>query len=58
MKPKDDIEIQLRFGQRIRALRNARGFSQEALADKAGIHWTYLGGIESRRTQSDFEEHR
>jgi len=34
------------FGQRVRELRKARGFSQEELAHRAGIHWTYLGGIE------------
>jgi transcriptional regulator with XRE-family HTH domain len=34
------------FGQRIRDLRKARGLSQEELAHRAGIHPTYLGGIE------------
>jgi DNA-binding XRE family transcriptional regulator len=34
------------FGRRVRELRKARGFSQEELAHRAGIHWTYLGGIE------------
>jgi transcriptional regulator with XRE-family HTH domain len=33
-------------GSNIRYLRNARDLSQETLAFKAGIHLTYLGGIE------------
>ena len=35
-----------RFGQRVRTLREHTGLSQEALASKAGIHRTYMGGIE------------
>ena len=38
--------IQKQFGQRVRELRLAKGFSQEELAFRAGIHRTYLGGIE------------
>jgi transcriptional regulator with XRE-family HTH domain len=38
--------IQQKFGERIRALRTAKGYSQEELAFKAGVHRTYLGGIE------------
>jgi transcriptional regulator with XRE-family HTH domain len=34
------------FGRRVRTLRDARGWSQEELAEKAGIHRTYIGGIE------------
>jgi DNA-binding XRE family transcriptional regulator len=34
---------------RIRKLRAARGWSQERLAEEAGIHRTYLGGIETAR---------
>ena len=34
------------FGGRVRALRQARGLSQEALADLAGIHRTYVGSVE------------
>jgi transcriptional regulator with XRE-family HTH domain len=36
----------IRFGKRVRALREQAGLSQEHLADKAGIHRTYLGGVE------------
>jgi len=31
---------------RIRELRRAKGISQEALADEAGVHRTYMGSVE------------
>lgn len=34
------------LGARIRARRRRLGISQEALADLAGLHRTYVGGIE------------
>ena len=34
------------FGQHIRQLRNRQGVTQEELAHRAGIHVTYLSGIE------------
>ncbi|QHU90253.1 helix-turn-helix domain-containing protein [Candidatus Saccharibacteria bacterium oral taxon 488] len=34
------------FGKRVRELRKKSGFSQEQLADKAGLHRTYIGAIE------------
>jgi transcriptional regulator with XRE-family HTH domain len=36
----------IRFGKRVRSLRERAGLSQEALAERAGIHRTYLGGVE------------
>jgi len=33
-------------GIRIRELRSAKGISQEALADLAGLHRTYMGSVE------------
>ena len=34
------------LGRAIRELRSALGISQEGLADRCGLHRTYVGGIE------------
>lgn len=34
------------FGKAVRKARKARGISQEALADLAGLHRTYVGDVE------------
>jgi transcriptional regulator with XRE-family HTH domain len=34
------------LGQRIKDLRRKQDFSQEELADRAGIHRTYIGAVE------------
>lgn len=34
------------FGKRLRKLREEKGWTQEELADKAGMHFTYIGQIE------------
>jgi transcriptional regulator with XRE-family HTH domain len=39
-----DPRVQL--GKTVRQKRLAMGLSQEALAEKADLHWTYIGGIE------------
>jgi len=36
----------IKFGLRVRELRLLKGLSQEDLADLAGLHRTYIGGIE------------
>jgi transcriptional regulator with XRE-family HTH domain len=34
------------FGRRIRERREAMGLSQEKFADRAGLHWTFVGQVE------------
>ena len=34
------------FGEHVRERRLANGLSQEALADRAGLHRTYIGSVE------------
>jgi transcriptional regulator with XRE-family HTH domain len=34
------------FGKAVRQRRSEQGWSQEALAEKAGLHWTYVGSVE------------
>lgn len=36
----------VQFGANLRNKRLALGLSQEQLAEKADLHWTYIGGIE------------
>jgi len=40
------LERRQAFGRRVRALRQERGLSQEALADLVGIHRTYIGSVD------------
>ena len=39
-------EILVKFGQRVREERLRQGLSQEDVAEKAGLHRTYIGMIE------------
>ena len=40
------MKIQSRFGSKLKCLRSQLGLSQEELASRAGLHRTYIGGIE------------
>ena len=41
-----DDGILKKFGERVRQLRKARGFSQQSFAAACGLDRTYIGGIE------------
>ena len=43
------VDIQARRGSNVRRLREAKGWSQEDYADRAGIHRTYVSDIERGR---------
>lgn len=40
-----DAEL-VALGRQVAELREQAGLTQEALAHKAGLHWTYIGQIE------------
>jgi len=40
------MEIRKRVGANVRRIRLDRGVSQEGLADEAGLHRTYISGVE------------
>ncbi|WP_298074218.1 helix-turn-helix transcriptional regulator [uncultured Bacteroides sp.] len=46
MDDKEEIAILKNLAQNIRHYREAIGLSQEKLAEKAGLHRTYIGAIE------------
>jgi transcriptional regulator with XRE-family HTH domain len=39
-------DVRLRVGRNIRKIRMMRGYSQEQLADLAGLHFTYISSVE------------
>ncbi len=39
-------DILMKFGARVRQLREEQGYSQEAFAHECGLDRTYVGGIE------------
>lgn len=45
----------LALGQRIRQLRTEHGYSQEAFADKCGVHRTFMGTIERGESNLSFQ---
>lgn len=42
----DQMFINVQFGKAVRLRRRKLGWSQEKLAEHAGLHWTYIGRIE------------
>lgn len=40
------MDVRARIGRNMKRLRAAKGWSQEELADQAGIHRTYVSGVE------------
>lgn len=42
-------DLRSAFGQKVRDLRLHRGWSQETLAERAAMHWTYISGLERGR---------
>lgn len=39
-------DIMLRFGQAVRQIRRDQGISQEELAERCGLHRTYISDVE------------
>ena len=39
-------DLKRAFGQRVRELREGRGWSQERAEQQIGLHWTYIGQVE------------
>lgn len=42
------MDVRTRLATNMKALRKARGWSQEVLADEAGLDRTYVSGIERK----------
>lgn len=40
------MDVRARIGRNMKRLREAKGWSQEELAAEAGIHRTYVSGVE------------
>jgi transcriptional regulator with XRE-family HTH domain len=43
------------LGQRVRELRTEQGYSQEAFADKCGVHRTFMGTVERGESNLSFQ---
>jgi len=39
-------DVRIDFGEKLRKIRNSKKLTQEELADRAGMHFTYIGQIE------------
>lgn len=44
-RPDKDPDL-VALGKRVRALRDEAGLTQEAVADAADLHWTFVGQVE------------
>ncbi len=44
--PRNKADVRVRFGQKLRQLRMAKGLSQEELAFRAQLHRTYISSAE------------
>ncbi|OHE27246.1 MAG: transcriptional regulator [Syntrophobacterales bacterium RIFOXYC2_FULL_60_23] len=44
-----------RLGKKIRQLRLAKGWTQDELAERAGLHPTYVGGVERGERNVGFD---
>ncbi|WP_371868730.1 helix-turn-helix domain-containing protein [Pseudoduganella ginsengisoli] len=44
--PTSTLPAKVRFGHALRAAREMLGMSQEELAERAGLHRTYIGQVE------------
>jgi transcriptional regulator with XRE-family HTH domain len=44
-----------RFGKTVRQLRLAKGWTQEELAARTGLHSTYIGGVERGERNLGFD---
>ena len=42
-------------GERVRSYRNKAGFSQDELAERAGLHFTYIGQVERGEKNATLE---
>ena len=43
---KSKLDIRIRFGKKIKDIRESKGISQEELADCCGLDRTYISGVE------------
>ncbi|PIZ62208.1 XRE family transcriptional regulator [Candidatus Roizmanbacteria bacterium CG_4_10_14_0_2_um_filter_39_13] len=52
-------DIRIEFGEKVRKVRKQKGLTQEELADRAGLHFTYIGQVErGKRNPSLINIHR